>query len=107
LRRRSTRRRRTARSSTSTDDPLIHEFRRQISARDREILVAVNERLELVSRLWRHKQSQGIDVIDRGREQSLLDELARANRGPLSEEGVRELFSEILALVHRELERRA
>jgi chorismate mutase len=59
-----------------------------------------------VTRLWRHKREQGIDVVDRGREQALLDELARANRGPLSDDGVRELFAEILALVQREVDRR-
>jgi chorismate mutase len=59
-----------------------------------------------VTRLWRHKREQGIDVVDRGREQALLDELARANRGPLSDDGVRELFGEILALVQREVDRR-
>jgi hypothetical protein len=35
----------------------------------------------------------------------MLQYLSRANRGPLSEEGLKELFEEILALTKREVER--
>ena len=39
------------------------------------------------------------------REEWMLQYLARANRGPLSSDGLRELFEEILALTKREVER--
>ena len=81
------------------------DLREQISALDRQILDAVNTRLELVARLRRHKEENGIAFLDPGREEWLLRHLADANAGPLSEQGVRELFGEILALVKRELAR--
>jgi len=47
----------------------------------------------------------GIPFVDPERERRLLDELASANRGPLSAEGLRELFCELLDLTKREVTR--
>jgi len=46
-----------------------------------------------------------MNFVDPDREEWMLQYLARANRGPLSSEGLRELFEEILALSKREVER--
>jgi len=89
-----------------TDDPLIRALRTQISGADRSILEAFNARLELVSRIKGRKAELGIGFVDADQERRLLDDLARANRGPLSDEGLRELFGEILDLTKREVERR-
>lgn len=89
----------------ASGDPVVQEFREQISAADRAILEAVNTRLELVARLKEYKDSHGIGFVDPDREAALLRELERANEGPLSSEGVRELFTEILELTKRELSR--
>ena len=70
----------------SDRDPFIEERRAQIAALDRSIVEAVNLRLELVSELKRYKESRGIGFVDRRREQRILDEVVRANPGPLSEE---------------------
>ncbi len=86
----------------STDDPLIRELREQITDTDRSILEAMNARLKLVARLKRYKDSRGIDFVDPEREKRLLEDLARANDGPLSAEGLHELFTEILDLTKRE-----
>jgi len=81
----------------------VERFRREIGELDHEILAAVNRRLELVGELKRHKEKHGIAFVDREREQRLLDDLVAANPGPLSEEGVRALYVELLALIKREL----
>ena len=54
----------------------------------------MNARLELVARLKRVKEERGIDFLDPAREEWLLQHLADANRGPLSAEGVRELYTD-------------
>jgi chorismate mutase len=86
-------------------DPTVQRLRGEISDLDQAIVDAVNARLELVARLRRHKASLGIPFVDPERERQLLDELVSANRGPLSAEGLRELFCELLDLTKREVTR--
>jgi chorismate mutase len=85
-------------------DPL-EPLRDEIDAVDRRIVGAVNERLAIVERLWRLKADRGLDRLDPERERSILDSLRAANAGPLTEEGLRELVAELLALTKREHER--
>ena len=87
------------------DDPLIKQLRQQISDTDRSIVDAINARLRLVARLKSYKESRGIDFLDPEREEWMLQYLARANRGPLSQDGLKELFEEILDLTKREVQR--
>jgi chorismate mutase / prephenate dehydratase len=88
-----------------TDDPLIRQLRQQISDTDRSIVDALNARLRLVARLKQYKESRGIDFVDPEREEWMLQYLQRANRGPLSKDGLRELFEEVLDLTKREVRR--
>jgi chorismate mutase len=87
------------------DDPLIKQLRQQISDTDRSIVDAFNARLRLVARLKSYKESRGIDFLDPEREEWMLQYLTRANRGPLSQHGLKELFDEILGLTKREVQR--
>ena len=84
-------------------DPTVQRLRDEISALDRSILDAVNRRIDLVATLRRHKQEVGLPFLDPDRERQLLDDLMGANRGPLSDEGLRELFGELLDLTKREV----
>jgi chorismate mutase len=88
-----------------SDDPFIHEIREEISDTDRAILAAMNARLRLVTRLKAHKESRGIDFADPEREGRMLQDLRRANAGPLSDAGVQELLEELLDLTKREVGR--
>jgi 3-deoxy-7-phosphoheptulonate synthase / chorismate mutase len=83
-------------------DPVLR-LRDEISDLDRAILDAINARLELVAELKRYKDEHGLPFVDPDRERQLLDDLIAANRGPLSEEGLRELFCELLDLMKREV----
>jgi len=87
------------------DDPLIKQLRQQISDTDRSIVDAINARLKLVARIKSYKESRGIDFIDPEREEWMLQYLTRANRGPLSQAGLKELFEEVLDLTKREVQR--
>jgi chorismate mutase len=86
-------------------DPLIRQLREQISDADRKIIEAVNARLKLVARLKAYKESRGLSFVDPEREEWMLNYLTRANRGPLSAEGLREIFAEVLDLTKREVAR--
>ena len=88
------------------DDPQIRELREQISDADRALVETFNKRLQLVARIKQYKESRGIDFVDPEREEWMLQYLTRANRGPLSSEGLAELFHEILDLTKREVDRK-
>ncbi len=88
-----------------TDDRL-RELRAEIDDVDRRIVAAVNERLELVERLWRTKTELGVDRLDPGREQAIRDALHASNAGPLTADGLEELVTAILGLTKHEHERR-
>jgi len=91
--------------TTVNDDPLIRQLRQQISDTDRAIVDSLNARLRLVARLKSYKESRGMGFVDPEREEWMLQYLQRANRGPLSTEGLKELFEEILDLTKREVAR--
>jgi chorismate mutase len=87
----------------STPDPEVDRLRALISEVDRAIVAAVNRRLELVAELRRYKDANGIAFLDPQREASMLEERVQQNEGPLSDDGVRALQTELLALTKREL----
>jgi chorismate mutase len=82
---------------------VIDEYRKRISAADRELLAAINKRIELVRELHEHKRAEGIPFSDPGREQQLIVELQAANPGPISSAGIGELFRHVLELTRREI----
>jgi 3-deoxy-7-phosphoheptulonate synthase/chorismate mutase len=86
-------------------DPTVRALREEIAAIDRAILADVNARLQLVERIRDYKAQNGIPFVDPDRERQLIEALTAANGGPLSPEGVRELYTFLLDLSKRELER--
>jgi chorismate mutase len=88
------------------DDPVVRELRASISELDRTIFDAVRHRLALVARLKKHKRQRGYSFVDPQREAEMVAEQLAANQGPpLSEEGLRSFYAELLALTKREVER--
>jgi chorismate mutase/prephenate dehydratase len=81
----------------------VGEYRNQISAADRALLAAINRRVELVRALHEYKRAEGIPLIDPAREEQLIVELQAANPGPLSDQGVAELFRHVLDLTRKEI----
>ena len=84
-------------------DPVIRQYREQISDNDRALVEALNKRLRLVAQLKKYKESRGVGFVDVQREEWILQDLARANRGPVSTEGLRDFYSAIFDLTKREV----
>jgi chorismate mutase len=89
-------------STDPNQDPVVKDFRDQIAATDLEVLAAINRRIDLVRRLKEHKVTAGLDFRDHAQEERLIDRLAEANPGPLSDDGLRALYQTLLELVKRE-----
>jgi chorismate mutase len=88
-----------------SNDPVVRNHREQIADLDRGILEALNERIRLVRLLKAHKDARGLGFFDPAQEERVLAALGRANGGPLSEEGLREIFGLILVVAKREAAR--
>ncbi len=85
------------------NDDTVNGFREEITAIDRELIALVNRRIDTVARLKRHKDEHGIAFVDPNREEQLVADRVRENSGPLSEDGLRAFYAELLALVKREV----
>jgi len=94
-------------STTAVDDPYVLKVRREISDLDRSLVELVNKRLQLVAKLKRYKDEHGIGFVDLTREEWMLQYLHRLNRGPLSDDGLTELYQELLDLTKREVTRQS
>jgi chorismate mutase len=86
-------------------DPVVRRLRDEISDNDLAIIEGINRRLTLVARLKEYKSSRGFAFVDPEREDWMVQYLLRANRGPLSPEGLREIFAAILDLTKAEVDR--
>jgi chorismate mutase len=91
--------------STPNDDPVIKQFRDQISDNDLKIIDLINKRLSLVDKLWRYKAEHGVDMYNAEREEWMVTFLSRANKGPLSQDAVRELYRTIVETTKSEATR--
>jgi prephenate dehydrogenase len=87
----------------------LDALRNEISELDRQLLELLNRRLEFVGAVRDHKDEAGERWIDPEREAELLQALVASNPGPLSERGVRSIFSAVLDVLKEEVaaERRA
>jgi chorismate mutase len=82
---------------------MIRQLRGQISDNDRALIEAINVRLRLVQRIKSYKEQRGYDFVDPDREEWMLRDVQRANRGPLSKDGLEEIYGAILDLSKKEV----
>jgi len=92
--------------STIAQDEYVTRVRREISDLDRSLVELVNKRLKLVALLWSYKDEHGLEHVDPAREEWMLQYLHRLNRGPLSKDGLAELYGELLDLMKREAQKK-
>lgn len=82
-------------------------MREQITDNDVRLVAAINTRLTLVARLRALKERHGIEFVDHTREEWMHQYMEAVNRGPLSSEGLHEIYDDLLELTKRETERAA
>ncbi len=87
------------------DDPVIRQYRDQISDNDLKIIDAINKRLKLVKQLKAYKEQHGVEFVDPAREEWMLTFVSRANKGPLSGEALSELYRHLVDVTKREASR--
>ena len=68
----------------------------QAGATQQEIIDLINKRLTLVDKLWRYKAEHGIEMYNPEREEWMVTFLTRANKGPLSQEALTQVYKAIV-----------
>jgi chorismate mutase len=90
-------------TEVTSRDHVIDRLRDEIADVDRRLVATLNARLTLVKKMRKYKEERGIPFLDPAREEWMLQYLKRANVGPLSSEGLAELYTHVLALTKEEL----
>ena len=87
----------SALKSQNTPDARILPLRKGIDDIDRKILTLINDRISLGKQIGEIKEASGSPVLDRSREKQVIDRLSTLNKGPLKNEVLHHLYSEIMA----------
>ena len=74
----------------------LEEYRKEIDRIDKAIVDYVNERAKIVLEIKRLKKKNNIPLYDAEREEELLDNIAKYNKGPLYNDNVVQIFESIL-----------
>ena len=80
----------------TTDSPIL-TWRKAIDEIDEKILDLINERLSFGGKIGQIKEKNGDPVLDRSRENQILKRLSELNKGPIKQNVLRHIFSEIMA----------
>lgn len=83
----------------------LERLRELVAENDRASVRLFNLRLELVARIWREKEANGLPHADPERERALLQLLDQTNEGPLSRRGLEIFHGILLSLTKKELGR--
>ncbi len=86
-------------------DPLA-EWRKKIDDIDLHLVALLNERARYAEEIGKVKLSLGLDAYSPEREEEVMENVLRANQGPLSPQAIRRLFERIID-ESRALERQA
>jgi chorismate mutase / prephenate dehydratase len=89
----------------TNDDPVVKQYRDQISDIDLELIALLNQRLQVVDQLWRYKAGHDIPMYVPEREAQMVAFLMEANQGPLSDDGLREVYRTIVETTKTEAAR--
>jgi chorismate mutase/prephenate dehydratase len=74
----------------------IEALRRNIDDIDARLLDLLNERMTLARRIGEYKAAAGHAIVDKAREDNMLQALSARNPGPLDEDELRKIFSDII-----------
>src|SRR5262245_54842077 len=83
------------RSGASLKD--LKSYRTQIDKLDSQILDLINKRAGLAAQIGKVKSENNSDVFNPAREEEVIANLLKANKGPLAEVTIRAVYREIIS----------
>src|SRR5947209_5571230 len=75
----------------------LKTYRTQIDKLDLQILEMINKRAGLAAQIGKLKSENGSDVFNPAREEEVIANLLKANKGPLPEMTIRAVYREIIS----------
>jgi chorismate mutase len=82
----------------------IAEWRRKIDELDRQLVQLINERAHCAEEIGKLKRNSSIPIYEPDRERIIFENIARQNKGPLSQVQLRQVY-ERLVDVMRQIQR--
>jgi chorismate mutase len=74
----------------------LEDYRKQINDIDHKLVDLLNERAKIVIEVKKLKQKEDVPLYDARREEELIENIARYNKGPLYRDNVIQIFESIL-----------
>ena len=74
----------------------IEDWRAKIDALDRRLLELLSERTECVLAIGKIKNAQNLGIFDPEREQQIIRNILRENKGPLDDDALRRIFEAVI-----------
>jgi chorismate mutase len=74
----------------------IEDWRARIDSLDRKLLELLNQRAECAIAVGKIKNAQNKEIFDPDREQQIILNILRENRGPLDEGALRRIFERVI-----------
>jgi chorismate mutase len=74
----------------------LSEWRRRMDEIDKKLVELLNERSQCALEVGRIKQAAGMPIYQPVRENEVLSNVVRNNKGPLSDAAIRRLFERII-----------
>jgi len=74
----------------------LKEYREKINNIDHDIVDLLNERAKLVIKIKKLKKSKDVPLYDAKREEELIENIAKYNKGPLYRDNIIQIFESIL-----------
>jgi len=74
----------------------LKKYRKDIDKIDRNLVELLNKRAEIVSSVKKLKSMRGMPLYDAKREEDLINNIIKYNKGPLYNDNVIQIFESIL-----------
>jgi chorismate mutase/prephenate dehydratase len=82
---------------TGSPGATLEKLREQIDKKNADLLRLLNERAGIVAEVGRLKHSDGTQIYQPAREREIVERMLARNQGPLTDEHVRRIFTEVIS----------
>jgi chorismate mutase len=79
----------------------IADWRKQIDELDRQLVELINQRAQCAHEIGKLKRNSSMPIYEPDREKIIFDNIARHNKGPLSQVQLRQVFERLIDVMRQ------